>query len=311
VSAGTATSPSPGAQLPGDGPWIYLRVEDTGVGIPPGRLEAIFEPFIQADMSLTRPHGGTGLGLAISRRLARMMHGDVTVRSELDVGSTFFLWLPASPVESLESGGVEGHGPGVATTAPAPPAMRVTAPDAIAADARTARPLRHVADALLAEIERVLHAYVTRLRSDPAVPSARAMAEAEIEDHLASFLADVAAALSLVDVSAGSPNAAIRDATAIQRVVAERHGAQRARLGWAESELRREFEILREELGAALRRRAPSDLPGPTAEARLGEAERATEVLHQFVAIAERLSIGQHRATTAAPPSNGASPDAG
>jgi PAS domain S-box-containing protein len=102
VSAGTATQPSPEAQLAGDGPWVYVRVEDTGAGISSDRLQPIFEPFVQANMALTRTHGGTGLGLAISRRLARLMGADVTARSEVGVGSSFFLWLPAAPVASLE-----------------------------------------------------------------------------------------------------------------------------------------------------------------------------------------------------------------
>ena len=89
----------------------------------------------------------------------------------------------------------------------------------------------------------------------------------------------------------------MRDSTAIQRVVAERHGAQRARLGWTEQELRREFTILREELAAAVRRRAPSQLHGPTAEAREGEAERALELLGEFVAVAERSSLASFRRT--------------
>src|SRR3982751_4359473 len=75
ITSGTAVQPSPDAKLSGDGPWVYIRVEDTGPGIPNNRLEAIFEPFIQGDMALTRAHGGTGLGLAISRRLARLMNG--------------------------------------------------------------------------------------------------------------------------------------------------------------------------------------------------------------------------------------------
>jgi signal transduction histidine kinase len=111
VSIGSAAQPSPEARLPGDGPWIYIRVEDTGPGVPGDRIEAIFEPFVQADMTLTRAYGGTGLGLAISRRLARLMGGDVTARSEVGIGSAFFLWLPAAPVESIQSGGVEGHSP--------------------------------------------------------------------------------------------------------------------------------------------------------------------------------------------------------
>jgi hypothetical protein len=165
-------------------------------------------------------------------------------------------------------------------------------------------PLRAAADAVLGELERVLHAYVARLRSDPSTPSAHGAAESQVEDHLASFLADLAGSLhhlDSVDLSAsGEPTPAIRDATAIQRVVAERHGAQRARLGWAEQELRREFTILREELEAAIRRRAPSLTRGPTLEARRGDVERALEVLNGFLALAERMSMTSFQKVRAA-----------
>ncbi|CAN5591945.1 hypothetical protein BH09GEM1_BH09GEM1_34460 [soil metagenome] len=73
---------------------LLVDVEDTGAGIPVGKLEAVFEPFVQVERTLTSDHEGTGLGLAISRELARAMHGDVTVQSVLGVGSTFTLHLP-------------------------------------------------------------------------------------------------------------------------------------------------------------------------------------------------------------------------
>jgi len=79
---------------------VAIAVSDTGIGIPPDKLEAIFEEFAQADASSTRVYGGTGLGLTIARRLARLMDGEITAESVLGSGSKFTLTLPiryASP----------------------------------------------------------------------------------------------------------------------------------------------------------------------------------------------------------------------
>jgi len=73
---------------------VLTRVQDSGCGIPPDRLENVFEPFIQVDSSRTRPQGGTGLGLSISRDFAVGMGGQLLVESELGKGSTFTLVLP-------------------------------------------------------------------------------------------------------------------------------------------------------------------------------------------------------------------------
>ena len=307
VSAGTATQPSPEAELAGDGPWVYVRVEDTGTGIPADRLQPIFEAFVQADMTLTRQHGGTGLGLAISRRLARLMGGDVTARSQVNVGSTFFLWLPAAPVETLEKGGLEGHRPGGEPAASGPTEQSRPAGVGVT----PGRQLRAVANAVMEEIERVLHAYVARVRTDPAIQSANRESEAQIENHVATFLADIAGTLYQLDdapdVVAGAPTPDLVDGATIQRVVADRHGAQRARLGWSEAELERELAILHEELAAAVRRAAPRHLDGPTPSARQGDAERALELLAQFMALAKRMCLaGYWRERAAAP---GGTPD--
>ena len=78
-----------------DGDLVAISVEDTGIGIAADKLASVFEPFVQIDAKLTRTHEGVGLGLAISRDLARGMGGDLTVRSEVGVGSRFTLTLPA------------------------------------------------------------------------------------------------------------------------------------------------------------------------------------------------------------------------
>jgi signal transduction histidine kinase len=75
---------------------VRINVHDTGVGIPADKLDAIFEPFVQVDRSLTTNVEGAGLGLAISRDLARAMGGELSVESKIGAWSTFTLALPVS-----------------------------------------------------------------------------------------------------------------------------------------------------------------------------------------------------------------------
>lgn len=70
---------------------VLISVRDTGIGIPKDKLEAIFASFTQADTSTTRKYGGTGLGLTISKRLVEMMHGKISVESEENKGSCFWV----------------------------------------------------------------------------------------------------------------------------------------------------------------------------------------------------------------------------
>jgi PAS domain S-box-containing protein len=79
---------------------VLLEVSDTGPGIAPELRERIFEPFFQVDPSTTRAQGGVGLGLALSREYARLLGGELTVRSRPGEGSTFSLRLPrGAPAE--------------------------------------------------------------------------------------------------------------------------------------------------------------------------------------------------------------------
>ncbi|MBI4606278.1 MAG: response regulator [Planctomycetes bacterium] len=68
---------------------LEFRVQDTGIGIPKEKLELLFRPFQQLGPSTARRYGGTGLGLAISKQIARLLDGDLTVRSEHGLGSVF------------------------------------------------------------------------------------------------------------------------------------------------------------------------------------------------------------------------------
>jgi signal transduction histidine kinase/ActR/RegA family two-component response regulator len=92
---------------------LVMTVRDTGIGIAPSKHELIFQPFTQADGSVTRFFGGTGLGLSISRSLVQMMGGRIWLDSQPGQGSTFFIALPLPAVAAPEH------------TVPAPPVPAV------------------------------------------------------------------------------------------------------------------------------------------------------------------------------------------
>jgi signal transduction histidine kinase len=82
--------------------WIRMSVSDSGIGIPPEKIDHVFDEFSQADETTTRDYGGTGLGLPISRRFCQMMGGDITVESAMGEGSTFMIRLPLEVAEAAE-----------------------------------------------------------------------------------------------------------------------------------------------------------------------------------------------------------------
>ena len=82
---------------------IEFSIRDTGPGIPPNRLDAIFESFTQADSSTTRLFGGTGLGLTICRQLTELMGGQIQVESEVGQGTVFLVRIPVENVRPVEA----------------------------------------------------------------------------------------------------------------------------------------------------------------------------------------------------------------
>ena len=254
VECCVATRAAPEARLL-NGPWVCLSVTDTGIGIPDDRIASIFDPFVQVKRGHTRPADGSGLGLTISRRLARLMKGDLTVRSAVGKGSCFTLWLPASDTMTRDTS-----------------RRRVASPD-------TALRLRGLADmgeALVRELDALLQGFVTRLRTDTLIPTASALRFSQLADHVGAFVADVGSVLIAVEEARGQPSTLVQDGSDIQRLLAERHGAQRAQLGWTSDGLRREWQILAEEIERAMRRGARTATDSAMAEA-LTIVSRLTE----------------------------------
>jgi PAS domain S-box-containing protein len=260
VGCAVTDQPDSTVQARGSGNWLRVDVEDTGVGIAPEHQEEIFQPFFQVDGGYTRESGGTGLGLSISRRLARLMGGDVTLQSRPGNGSCFTLWLPT---DSEQAAAEERQRAGQAAPHPVPRLAEV------------GRLLVRCAEAIVAE-------WGGRLRADPEIPAARDLDRAQLEDHTSTALVEVGLALLALGEGGGEP-ALMRDGSDIQRVVFDRHGRQRSRVGWSRAALHREFQLLREMVEPTLRKALP-----PHEEGTLYDT---MAVLHQLLEQAERISV--------------------
>jgi anti-sigma regulatory factor (Ser/Thr protein kinase) len=245
-----------------EGTRVYFRVIDTGIGIPADQISRIFDPFVQVHAGHARPRDGSGLGLAISRRLARLMQGDVTVESEPGRGSTFTLWLPAATPADRES--------------PAEPTI------AIAGDDRV-RGLAQIGTALERERKSVVDAFAARLRTEHIAAHAESLRYAQLVDHLGAYLATVASLLMAIEDAHGHTSSLVADGAEILRVIAERHGAQRARLGWTSKALQREWQIVLEEINRVAQR--PEYAVSDRARA------EASVIVERFLQQAEQLSV--------------------
>ena len=254
-------------------PHIRITITDTGSGIAPEKLRAIFEPFVQADSGHTRVREGSGLGLTIGQRLARAMGGDLTVESTVGVGSAFSLWLPTEAA-AVEAGGDTSVETAISSVTPPPTHPSVTA--------RDLKGLCEVSHGVSSHLPQLVETVVGRIRSDPLCMAA-GLRTSQVADHISTLLADIASALIVVEEAAGEPSSLLADAMEIQRLIAERHGEQRARLGWTEAQMRREFMIIREEMERVVR----SAVPDPGAL----QPRDAISIVNRFVDQAEYWTV--------------------
>jgi len=193
-----------------------------------------------------------------------LMGGDLTVKSEVGKGSTFTLWLPAD------------------TSATVPGPAPTIAGDSVALQ-RPVEGLGDVGQALLRAIGGAVETIVDRIRSDPNLNVAAGLKFSQVADHFAAMLADIGGALVVMEEAKGSASATLADAVEIQRLISERHGAQRQRLGWSESALRREFMLVREELENVVRKASEFGDPLPV--------EDGVAVIGRFLDQAEYTAV--------------------
>lgn len=141
---------------------------------------------------------------------------------------------------------------------------------------------RGLRDAAVSVVER----FIRRLRADPALPRSQVRSSGDFEDHVASYVTDLAQALVAIGEDSADLPGLLRDGIRIQDLISRLHGLQRARLHWTESMLVREFTILREEIDSAVRQYAPDP----------ADLRAAMALINWHMSRAERLTMQEWRA---------------
>jgi PAS domain S-box-containing protein len=255
----------------GDRRFVAIRVHDSGPGIQAEQLKEIFEPFVQGDSGMTRAYGGSGLGLAISRRLARLMGGDVSVESETGRGSSFSLWLPAAADQTLVA------------TAEQPTQRRASA----AFDPKMFAELGRL---LTNEALAIGHAMATALRTREGGPFTGSISDSQLVDHIPAYIADLGLTLVIVSEVGAEASTLLHDGNAIRNEIAERHGAQRRRLGWTARDIESEYDELLAQIEHVLRARSS------VTEHQL---DGAIELVSRLIAQSAAASVRGHREASA------------
>ena len=276
VTCGTR-APVPEARLAREHAFVFIEVSDTGIGIPADRLSAVFDPFFRVDSGHSRRTEGSGLGLSISRRLARLMGGDITLESELGVGSRFTLWLPvAGEAQSNAQFDTSASG---SKPRPITPAQSVAVDSAATTDKAA---LADAGESLLRDSVAIVAGLVARLRHQQDIRGAGELRYSDLANHLGSFLAILGETLVAMSEQGVADARAIEEGVEILKVIADRHGRQRARIGWGAKALEREWRMLDDEIERSLIEHS-SQLPPQT-------IEKARAVIQQLLLEAEARS---------------------
>jgi hypothetical protein len=179
-------------------------------------------------------------------------------------GSTFRLWLPADTDrrDVQRTPTIAGH---------------------TVALQRDVEGLGDVGHALQRVVDKTVVTIVERMRGDGNLDAAASFKFSQLADHLSTLLVDIASALVVMEETGGAGSGTLADAVEIQRLVSERHGLQRQRLGWNESALRREFMIVREEIEIAVSKASEFGDPLPV--------EDGIAVIGRFLDQAEYIAV--------------------